>query len=175
MGFEPRGTRVRMNEGPLPAGYGPVLASKPGVPESERALCWASIVGASVGVGLYGFCRGCEWQWAVGGGILCLLVLYVCNFKKFMRAGDGWFAYDDAFVRTDRLTHLRARFNITSGTHVTLKDADGQIVDVHLNDLGDEPKIWQLVVAGVHESVLHGLIVDDVLTARIFAVARQTR
>jgi hypothetical protein len=124
---------------------------------------------------LYGLCRGCGWPFSIGAGFLFSVFLYITNFKKFMRAGDGWFAYNEAYVRTDRLTHLRARLAMGSGTHVALKDADGRGLDVPLSDLGDDPKIWQLVVAGVHESVSHGLIVDDILTARIFAVARHTR
>jgi hypothetical protein len=162
-----------MSAHPVPAGFGPVLVTARSVPPSQRMLCLVTI---SVFSGLViGYCRlrGCDWWWTMGTAIVMFILLYVCNFNVYMRAGDGWFASNNGFLRTDKLTRVRVRV-ITSGKYVTLWDADARHIDVPLSELTNDPKIWALVIAGIDVSRAAGLVAEDHLTARIFGLPLAT-
>jgi hypothetical protein len=159
-----------MSEGPIPPGFGPLLVSARGVPESKRVLALLTLIGSCAALVLFGRLRGIDWSWSIGIGVATFAALYVANFGPRMRAGEGWFAMNNSFVRTDMLSKLRARGTLT-GLFVEMTDADGRELYVALPYLEDDPKIWDLVLAGVRMSTSRGLLVADNITARVFGVA----
>jgi hypothetical protein len=131
---------------------------------------------ALIGLVLHSRLVGPQWFLPIGlASIVCGSVFVVCiifragSVDDKISAGSGWFAIDDGFVRTDRLSVLRVRV-ILSGTYVSLKDIEGRHLDIPLSKLTANSKIWQVVLDGVSESVAGGLVVDDDLTAGVFEV-----
>lgn len=163
-----------MSKHASPPGFGPELASAGGVPESERVLTVLTLGGVAVVFALFEGLRGLDWRWSISLAVLLFAALYVANFKLFMRAGRGWFARNNGFVRTDSLIELRARI-ILSGTFVRMTDSEGRTADGPLSELTKNPKIWHLVLAGVRESVSRGLLVEDKRTADIFGLPLRPR
>lgn len=156
-------------------GSRPIAARARSVRKSASALVVLPVGFINVAISLYLQFSGLSAflvvsTLAVGLGIVfARTVCWLGIFAAQDRAADGWFMSDDASVRTDKLTELRARV-IMSDTYVSLRDVDGRYVDVPLSKLTVEREVWGIVCAAVRKSVASGLVVEDDLTARIFGL-----
>lgn len=91
------------------------------------------------------------WGWALGIAVPVLLDWGAAS-GTLIAAGEDWVATSErSWVKTLELVAFRMTWS-RSGFHFDLRDMDGRQVSLHLNHLGKNPRLRDLVFAGIRES-----------------------